>query len=348
MPIHEVELVTAEDDVSGQIPRTLSPLRLGAVVALALAAGLVAYFLLRDDDGNSGTPAEAGRARAVTIEELRSFAASAERPVYWAGPRAGLTYELTGTKEGRVYVRYLPPGVPVGDRSTRHLTIATYPWPNAYANTRAAGRRAGHVISQLGRDGVAVWPESGGTNVYFARRGADHQVEIYDPTPGRARALVVSGGLSPVDFGDAVATRAIAPRAASVHELRSLPVSVGHPVFWAGPRSRTTYELTRTDDGRIYIRYLPPGVRAGSRSGRFLTIATYPQPNAFARTSAAAKSSRARMIELGAGEIAFFRPDRPTSVYVARRGLNYQVEVFDPSPAMSRRIVETGKLRPIR
>jgi hypothetical protein len=35
---------------------------------------------------------------------------------------------------------------------------------------------------------------------------------------------------------------------------------VKHPVYWAGPRPSYTYELTRTSDGRIFVRYLPTGV----------------------------------------------------------------------------------------
>ena len=330
------------------IPRRPSHLRLGAVIAVALAAAVGAYLLVRDDEDAPAPPAGSGLARAVTVEELRAFAASAGHRVYWAGPRAGYTYELTGTKGGRIYVRYLPDGVPVGDQSTRHLTVATYPWPNAYAKTRAAGRRPGQVTYQLGPYGLAVWPKKGGTSVYFARIGSDHQVEVYDPTPGRARALVVARDLSPVDSGDDAAARAVGPRTASIRELRSLPAAVGHPVFWAGPRPRTSYELTQTDEGRIYIRYLPPGVPAGTPDRRFLTVATYPQASAFANTITAAGNSRARSIRLEAGEIAFFRPDRPTSVFYARRGLDYQVEVFDPSPATARRIVQTGRLRTIR
>ena len=39
--------------------------------------------------------------------------------MYWAGPIAGMSYELTKLKDGRIYVRYLPDGVELGDPRRR-------------------------------------------------------------------------------------------------------------------------------------------------------------------------------------------------------------------------------------
>ena len=47
--------------------------------------------------------------------------------------------------------------------------------------------------------------------------------------------------------------------AASESELRSFAESSSHPVYWAGAKDGQTYELTRTNDGRVYVRYLPEG-----------------------------------------------------------------------------------------
>ena len=37
------------------------------------------------------------------------------------------------TPSGTVYIRYLPSGTNVGDPRARFLTVATYPFPGAYA-----------------------------------------------------------------------------------------------------------------------------------------------------------------------------------------------------------------------
>src|SRR5690349_1400334 len=51
---------------------------------------------------------------------------------------------------------------------------------------------------------------------------------------------------------------------ASFAQIRALPASVGHPVFWLGRRKGFRYELTRSPNGSIYIRYLPQGVAVGA------------------------------------------------------------------------------------
>src|SRR2546421_344684 len=69
------------------------------------------------------------------------------------------------------------------------------------------------------------------------------------------------------------------PVAVSARSLSGLARSLGHPIYWLGQRSGTTYELTRTTD-RVYIRYLPAGAKVGDRRP-FLTVGTYPMRNAF-------------------------------------------------------------------
>jgi DNA primase len=41
-------------------------------------------------------------------------------------------------------------------------------------------------------------------------------------------------------------------------ELRQLAADLVHAMYWAGPNETDTYELTRTRDGRVYLRYLQP------------------------------------------------------------------------------------------
>src|SRR5690349_21787017 len=55
------------------------------------------------------------------------------------------------------------------------------------------------------------------------------------------------------------ATRGTTVQAVSMGTLTALPGVLGHPVYWAGPRAGATYELTRSPDGRVYIRYLTGG-----------------------------------------------------------------------------------------
>src|SRR5204862_6587413 len=89
--------------------------------------------------------------------------------------------------------------------------------------------------------------------------------------------------------------------AASVPTLKTLAAVLGHPVYWAGARSGTTYELTQTADGRIYIRYLPKGVKVGDRQANYLIVATYPVQNAYRAVQTAAKAKGAETFAVAGG-----------------------------------------------
>ena len=116
----------------------------------------------------------------------------------------------------------------------------------------------------------------------MAYPGTSHQVEVYDPKRGAAAALLKSGELT------ALGKSAAKPTAASVGELKSLARSLGHPIYWVGPRESTTYELIRGSGGKIIIRYLPQGVKVGTQKP-YLSVATYPFPGAFRAIEALAK-----------------------------------------------------------
>jgi hypothetical protein len=184
-------------DKTVTIPAVRLPhLRLGALVAIGLAAFFVGWLVM--NRGEDAPSAPANGASATSESELRSFAESASSPVYWAGPKEGFTYELTRTNDGRVYVRYLPEGTAVGDPRSRFLTIGTYPRPAAFAELKRAGRADGAVSLKIERGGLAVFNENKPTSVYFGYPDARYQVEVYHPSPDEARRLALSGQVTPV------------------------------------------------------------------------------------------------------------------------------------------------------
>jgi hypothetical protein len=173
----------------------LGRMRLGAVIAVGIGVALVLWLMLKDDGGNKA--AKPTGAVAASTQELQAVPDSVKHPVYWAGRRAGYTYELSKTARG-VYVRYLPPGVAVGDRHAKYLTIASYPYPNAYATLSKAAKTKGAVSSKLAGGGIAVVSAQQPKSVYIAFPSANLQVEVYDPSPQRARQLAFSGRVVPV------------------------------------------------------------------------------------------------------------------------------------------------------
>ena len=193
-----------------------APIRIGAVVALALAVAFAVWLLVRGNDNNSTarttTPATTPAATkptskpkqgrtlltAATPSKLRALSSRSHQPIYWAGAEKRITYELTRTPDGRIYVRYLPKGVKVGDRRAAYLIVATYPVPDAYKAVKTAAKESGAVTFKIGRGGIAVYNQGAPTNVYFAYPGSKYQVEVFDPNPARAHRLVRTGAVRPI------------------------------------------------------------------------------------------------------------------------------------------------------
>jgi hypothetical protein len=302
-----------------------------AVLLFTAAVGFAIWSLSRSNSTTS-TPATTGQgAVAVSASGLETLAGLG-RPIYWAGPKRGFTYELTQAPDGRVYLRYLPAGTAVGSPKI-FLTIATYPIANAFAVTSKVASQRGSVKVRVGHGGVAFYHSQLPTNVYVAFPGSNYQVEVFDPSPANGRALVKHGGIRQVPSTAAGAT---VPKTAAVavtpSGLAKLSSRLGRPLYWAGKQAGTRYELTQTPDGRVYVRYLPAGVAVGSPQP-YLTIGTYPVTNAYSTTKAAAKQPGSVDVRVPGG-VAFYSKSRPTSVYVAFPGVDEQIEVYDPSASV--------------
>jgi hypothetical protein len=136
-------------------------------------------------------------ATIVGLAGLRAFAASSGHPVYWAGPARGKRYEVTRTTNEDTFVRYLPAGVRAG-AAGNYETIATYAMPHAFVSTSVAARTAKNVRVPVAEKAVAFYAASKPSNILVAYRRGTVQIEVFDPSPPRARALVRSGALVPV------------------------------------------------------------------------------------------------------------------------------------------------------
>lgn len=347
--------MTSQTPATGTAPGTSTPqrrrpsLRVGAVLALALAAGFIAWLVLRNDVSSSNAPATTtttatAQPTAASADQLTALAGSLGHPIFWVGPKDGYTYELTRTGSGKVYVRYLPSGVDVGSKKP-YLTVATYPFPGAFAALQKQSKAKGAVAVKLAQGGLAVldqgYPQS--THIAYPRVG--YQVEVFDPSPAAAMQTAAAGHLAALGGlrSKPTAPAGSQPTAASVGTLESLAASLGHAIYWAGPMKGFTYELTRTSNGNVYIRYLPKGVQVGAPAA-YLTVATYPFPDALAAIQRGAKGDRVNTVRLAGGGLALVDRQYPKSIHLSYPGSDYQVEVFDPSAAHARQVVTSGKI----
>jgi hypothetical protein len=317
--------------------------RIGLVVAVAAFTGFAVWFGVRKDSSTPG--GRTANTTEVSARNLLALGAALGQPIYWAGPRRGVTYEFTETSDLRTYVRYLPRGVPAGS-PTPVLTVATYPLPNAFAITRGAAHASGAIRLTVGKGAVAFYSKPRPTNVYLAFPGSSVQIEIYDPSAAVVRRLVLGGDVRLVSGSGAARLAAAGTTAVAISRsgLSTLAPRLGRPIYWLGPIPGTTLELTRTPDGRTFVRYLPAGVPVGSRTPQ-LTVATYPFPNGLAATKLASRSIATVRIPLRDGGVAFFARSRPSNVYVAFPGVGEQIEVFAPGAARARALVAANRVQ---
>jgi hypothetical protein len=175
-------------------------LRISAVVAVVLAVGLLVWLLTQGGGDSSTTPTEGSEAaktvKVVPESELLQAMKGVGYPVYWAGPRLGVEYEVQRLP-GRVYVRYLPKGEKP-ETEKPFLTVGSYEEAEALASIRELGQKAGAILVKIANGGSAYAEGPQATSAYMAFPGVDVQIEVYDPEAGKALSLIRSGAIVPV------------------------------------------------------------------------------------------------------------------------------------------------------
>ncbi len=138
------------------------------------------------------------------------------------------------------------------------------------------------------------------------------------------------------------AARIVGPAA-----LTELEDELGHPVYWAGERPPLRIEAADVEGGSVYLRYLPPGVPAGDPRVGFLTVGTYPVPDAVAALRRVAKQAGVAVRRSADGAAILPNSSSRGSVYLAYPNTDIQVEVYDPAPGRAGRMVAAGEIRPV-
>ncbi|HEX2128812.1 MAG TPA: hypothetical protein VHF58_06305 [Solirubrobacterales bacterium] len=156
--------------------------------------------------------------------------------------------------------------------------------------------------------------------------------------------LVVGGDDDAATPAGADATNAVATTPA---ELASLASELGHPIYWAGAQDDAQLELHRTPRGEVYVRYLTGDAEIGDPRPEYLTVGTYPFPDAHESLSQQAKEDGALTDETPDGGLVLTRETKPTSVYIAFPDRDLQLEIFDPDPARAFDLATSGEIVPV-
>ena len=138
------------------------------------------------------------------------------------------------------------------------------------------------------------------------------------------------------------------PKVVETGDISDAAQRLGYPIYWAGERSKTDLELAEADSGRVYVRYLDEGTEAGTRSTKFMTVATYPVPNATAALRRALKTRPDAELARGDdGAVVLIDPNTPGSVRLAYPGSDQQVELYTPNVRESIRLATNGSIQPV-
>jgi hypothetical protein len=189
-----------------ELKRLPQRVRLTAAAAVILAVVLIVWLIASSGgDSSSSTSAAApsaqsGAGKTVSVvpeSGLLGAMKGVGYPVYWAGPRTGVEYEVSRLDEGRTYVRYLPQGEEAESKKP-FLTVGSYDEQDALANLRKLGQAPGAILVDISGDGTAYAESPKATSAYMAFPGVDVQVEVYDPRGGEALELIRSGAIVPI------------------------------------------------------------------------------------------------------------------------------------------------------
>lgn len=176
--------------------------RLSAALAVAVAVGLLVWLLLikGGDDSSSESTQPSSQPQAVSVvseSELLGALEGAGYPIYWAGPRAGIDYEVSRPSSDRTFIRYLPKGEEA-ETEKPFLTVGSYQQSDALGRIQELGQKPGAILVKAAGGGSAYAEGPDATSAYLAFPGVDTQIEVFDPEAGEALDLIRSGAIVPV------------------------------------------------------------------------------------------------------------------------------------------------------
>lgn len=156
-----------------------------------------------------------------------------------------------------------------------------------------------------------------------------------------ASILALTGG-----HDDSRPSPQAAARIVRTADVEDLERSLGHPLYWAGPRAAEDLELSVEADGSVYLRYLPPGARPGDPR-QFLTVGTYPVADAQAALRRTAAADGTQVDVRGDGSVVLLNPSSSGSVYLAYPGSDLEIEVYDPQPGRALELIRSGAIEQV-
>jgi len=128
--------------------------------------------------------------------------------------------------------------------------------------------------------------------------------------------------------------------------LKNYAKGEASPVYWVGSRNDRRYEVTRTNDGATYVRYLPPGVKAGDSRAAYLTVGTYPSANPQKAIDDGARTPGSTVVDVPGGGRGWTKTKN--NIYIAFPQVKQLIEVWDPNEGRALQLAKSGEVVPVR
>jgi hypothetical protein len=155
-------------------------------------------------------------------------------------------------------------------------------------------------------------------------------------------ALPGTGGVVATPAPTATASANSSGQVALTEEqLKAEVRKIGGSIYWAGAMPGAKYAFNHLAPGQDYIRYLPNGQGLADTAQNYRVIATYKEATAYHTLVAAAKLKTGVSITNPDGSVLYYAKATPTHVYMAFKGMGYQIEIFDPTPGVSIKLATT-------
>ena len=171
---------------------------IGGAVVVVVVAAIIAFTVGGDDkkssnNGGDNAAQQSNVQIGLNADGLKTAVAAIGRPVYWAGAEPDYQYVLQTFGNGQTTVRYIPKDGDPNNQEAVYRVMGTYPIKGAFDVTTKAGQAENSALLTNSDGSIVVYNKSKTTNVYVAFPGVDVQIEIYDPTPGKALEIATSG-----------------------------------------------------------------------------------------------------------------------------------------------------------
>ena len=174
-------------------------MRIAALVVVAAAVGIALWLILGHKSSHRNTnPHQVLIQKIVTPAGLRFEARTLARQIYWAGQQRGARLEFTEERNGALFVRYLTHNAPRGIKGANYLIVASYKFPNAYNSLKKLAKTNGVSLLSTPDGGIVYVRPHFQKSVLMAWPKLNLEVEVYDPSPIRARQIATSGDVKPI------------------------------------------------------------------------------------------------------------------------------------------------------